>query len=78
MKPRKSDWPRCRGSSNNFRKLREKLQLAHPQLLADGKAPSETSLEDHDEYQFWRNCSVSEGGLRAVVAVRTDWSSLGA
>jgi hypothetical protein len=35
-----------------FRELREKLQLAHPQLLADGRAPSETSSEDHDEYQF--------------------------
>jgi hypothetical protein len=35
-----------------FRELREKLQLAHPQLLADGRGPSETSLEDHDEYQF--------------------------
>jgi len=35
-----------------FRELREKLQLAHFQLLAEGRAPSETSLEDHDEYQF--------------------------
>ncbi len=35
-----------------FRERRGKLQLDHPQLLADGKAPSETSLEDHDEYLF--------------------------
>jgi hypothetical protein len=35
-----------------FRQLREKLQLGHPQLLTDDRALSETSSEDHDEYQF--------------------------
>jgi hypothetical protein len=35
-----------------FRVLRAKLELAHPQLLADGRALSETSSEDHDDYQF--------------------------
>jgi hypothetical protein len=35
-----------------FRELREKLRLAHPHLLADGRAVSETSSEDDDEYLF--------------------------
>jgi hypothetical protein len=35
-----------------FRELRQKLNIANPELLAGGQRPEGASLEDHEEHQL--------------------------
>jgi hypothetical protein len=34
-----------------YRELREKLGITNPRSIAGGRAPLESELEDHEEYQ---------------------------
>ena len=34
-----------------YQELREKLGITNPRSIAGGRAPSENTLEDHEEYQ---------------------------
>jgi len=35
-----------------FRELRQKLNIANPELLTGGQRPAGNSLEDHEEYRL--------------------------
>lgn len=35
-----------------YQELRQKLGITNPRSIAAGRAPSENTLEDHEEYQY--------------------------